>query len=117
MTIVNLAGAHQTLPEDCMEPPTGNGRSSWSGHADVHSLLRERGMTHGDFKENAEITQHLVKVMCSFHGVTHLNNSQLQALHMIFSKIGRILAGDPNFADHWDDIAGYAKLVADEVRD
>jgi hypothetical protein len=28
-------------------------------------------------------------------------------------KIGRILAGNPSFRDHWADIAGYAKLVAD----
>jgi hypothetical protein len=23
------------------------------------------------------------------------------------------LAGDPNFKDHWDDIAGYAKIAGD----
>lgn len=34
---------------------------------------------------------------------------------MIFHKIARILNGDPNYADSWVDIAGYAKLVADEL--
>jgi hypothetical protein len=115
MTIVNLAGAHQTLPEDCTERPTGNGRSSWSGHADVRSLIQERKRTHGDYKEMAEVSQRLTKVICEFEGADKLSNSQLTALFMIFHKIGRILAGNPNFADHWLDISGYARLVADEL--
>jgi hypothetical protein len=40
---------------------------------------------------------------------------QAEALDMIFHKIGRILNGDPNYADSWIDIAGYAKLVADRL--
>jgi hypothetical protein len=35
---------------------------------------------------------------------------------MIAHKIGRILNGDPDYIDSWDDIAGYAKLVADRLR-
>ena len=34
---------------------------------------------------------------------------------MIAHKLGRIVNGDPNYADSWDDIAGYAKLVSDEL--
>ena len=29
---------------------------------------------------------------------------------MILLKIARIICGDPTYADHWDDIAGYAML-------
>ena len=43
-----------------------------------------------------------------------LEQTQRESLDMIAHKIGRILAGDPDFRDHWDDIAGYAKLVADK---
>lgn len=39
-----------------------------------------------------------------------------EALDMIAHKIGRILNGDHDYADSWDDIAGYARLVADRVR-
>lgn len=35
---------------------------------------------------------------------------------MIAHKIGRILNGDPNYRDSWDDIAGYAKLAADRCK-
>jgi hypothetical protein len=31
-------------------------------------------------------------------------------------KIGRILAGNPDHKDHWDDIAGYTTLVARELK-
>jgi hypothetical protein len=48
-------------------------------------------------------------------GWSRLDHSQAEALDMIAHKIGRILAGDPNHADHWDDIAGYARLVARRV--
>lgn len=34
---------------------------------------------------------------------------------MIFNKVARILNGNPNYADSWVDIAGYAKLVSDRL--
>jgi hypothetical protein len=40
---------------------------------------------------------------------------QREALEMIAHKIARIINGDPNYADSWVDIAGYAKLVADRL--
>ena len=40
-----------------------------------------------------------------------LSDTQKESLEMIVHKIGRILAGDPSFQDHWDDIAGYAKIA------
>jgi hypothetical protein len=44
-----------------------------------------------------------------------MDDDQREALDMIAHKIGRILNGDPNYADSWVDIAGYAKLVADRL--
>jgi len=40
---------------------------------------------------------------------------QREALEMIAHKIARIINGDPNYADSWVDIAGYAKLVSDRL--
>jgi hypothetical protein len=34
---------------------------------------------------------------------------------MIAMKIARILSGNANFADHWEDIEGYARLVSNEL--
>jgi hypothetical protein len=83
---------------------------------DINELLAERGKTHGDYMVHAEISQQFKELMRSFgEGWGRCNTAQREALEMIAHKIGRILAGNPHFKDHWDDIAGYAKLVADRV--
>lgn len=83
----------------------------------IDELLRERGTTHGDFSEHARITQNL-KAMAA-NGVnwkqSKLTSTQREAIDMILHKLGRIIAGDPNHRDHWDDIAGYAKLASERT--
>ena len=44
-----------------------------------------------------------------------LSDDKKEALEMTALKIGRILNGDPEYADSWHDIAGYAKLVEDTL--
>ena len=44
-----------------------------------------------------------------------LSDAQAESLEMIAVKIARILSGDPDFADHWDDVIGYAKLARPET--
>ena len=79
----------------------------------TEDLLVERGKTHGDYAEHAAITQRIKRAFGDDHHISKLNDMQIESLEMIAHKIGRILAGDPDFRDHWDDIAGYAKLIAD----
>jgi len=76
-------------------------------------ILAERGRTHGDFERHAEITQRIKFVMTGSYNWNCMSYCQREALDMIAHKIGRILAGDPSYKDHWVDIAGYAQLVAD----
>ena len=80
----------------------------------IDEILTEREKTHGDFGEHAEITQALKTYMHTHHRSV-LYPYQAEALDMIAHKIGRILAGDPNVRDHWDDIAGYATLVSQRL--
>lgn len=82
----------------------------------TEDLLVVRKATHGDFSDHARITQALKAVMREEAGWDRLSDVQREALEMNAHKVGRILAGDPNFADHWDDIAGYAKLVPPRSR-
>lgn len=77
------------------------------------ALINIRTQTHGDFTDHARIAQKLKRVMQSEEGWHRLNDVEKESLDMNAHKIGRILAGNPHFKDHWDDIAGYAKLVAD----
>lgn len=83
---------------------------------DTGELLAERGKTHGDYSHHANITQTLKRDMASNPNWHVLHPHERETLEMIAHKIGRILAGDPHFTDHWDDIAGYAKLSADRNR-
>lgn len=85
---------------------------------DIGKLLAERGKRYGEFDRHAEITQDL-KGVISHHVLDldrHLDPDMTEALEMICHKIGRIINGDPTYTDSWDDIAGYAKLVADRLR-
>lgn len=84
---------------------------------DTQALLAERGTTHGDFAAHARITQNIKNVIFEDEAVApdKFTAAQKEALEMVAHKIGRIAAGDPNFKDHWDDIAGYAKLVANHL--
>lgn len=81
------------------------------------TLLTGRGKTHGAFADHAECTQLLKEVLVEQQakrkrrGQPDLDHKQREALEMILHKIGRIVAGDPDFQDHWDDIAGYAKIA------
>jgi hypothetical protein len=84
---------------------------------DITKVLRERGSRYGNFLDHARITQRLKNVAHQFasDNEKRFDVDQAEALDMIFHKIGRILNGDPNYADSWIDIAGYAKLVADRL--
>lgn len=81
---------------------------------DVDAVLSERGARYGKFVDHARITQSLKTIIDQCDN-GKLSWSQRESLDMIAHKIGRILNGDPNYADSWVDIAGYAKLVADEL--
>lgn len=83
----------------------------------VDAILTERGSRYGPFVGHARVTQDLkncVVVALEERGKV-LAYDQQEALDMIFHKIGRIVNGDPDYADSWVDIAGYAKLVADRL--
>ena len=94
----------------------------------IESTLAERGNRYGDFTDHARLCQDLKDVMTTFAVVQNTPNSvavhfpwgelpatHKQALEVIADKIARILSGDPNYADNWHDIQGYAKLVEDRL--
>ena len=82
----------------------------------VTGILSERSATHGDFSANATIAQKLKTVFRQSDRWPTLSDVQHEALDLIALKLSRILSGDPQHADHWADIAGYAQLVLGEVR-
>lgn len=83
----------------------------------VDAILQERGNRYGVFIDHARIAQSFKNYVRNTHGkkFDEMAFDQKEALDMIFHKIARILNGDPDYADSWIDIAGYAKLVADRL--
>lgn len=79
-------------------------------------LLTERGSTHGNFTDNSKTAQQIKSVMRRGANWNDLAPHQAEALDMIAHKIGRILAGDYNFLDHWADLTGYGQLVVDRLK-
>ncbi|MFA5606777.1 MAG: hypothetical protein WDA07_06270 [Leucobacter sp.] len=85
--------------------------------AGVTDVLKARGNRYGAFIGHASITQQL-KTAIFEHAAREgrrLDPDMREALEMIAHKIGRIVNGDPTYADSWIDIAGYAQLVADRL--
>lgn len=76
----------------------------------TEDLIKERGKTHGDWSRQASTAYGLKKVMRASQNWDGLDQMQTEALDMIVTKISRILTGNASEPDHWDDIAGYAKL-------
>ena len=82
----------------------------------LQKMLDARGSKHGDYKEMCTIIQGIKNVM-KFNAKRwdSLEAYQKEAIEMFAVKIGRILAGDANYDDHWRDIAGYATKVVENL--
>lgn len=84
---------------------------------DVNKMLSGREAQYGKFTGHAEIS---VSLKSTVHGFIakrgkQLSTDKIEALDMICHKIARIINGDPEYADNWIDIAGYATLVANDI--
>lgn len=82
----------------------------------IAQILEQRLNQHGDLIVQSEISQGMKDSMRSTANWNKLKADQKECLEMVVHKIARILAGDPNFVDHWDDVAGYAILVAKRLK-
>jgi hypothetical protein len=84
----------------------------------VEETLVTRRSTHGDFTEFSEVSQSLSRVMRSSPNFSSkMTDTQIEALEMVFHKAARILTGEPDFAEHWHDIAGYATRAEERCTD
>jgi Domain of unknown function (DUF6378) len=83
----------------------------------VDEILEERGHRYGDFGDNARVSQGFKHVMLRSNIGQVIPDYQKEALDLIFTKISRIVTGDFTYVDNWDDIAGYATLIANRLRE
>ena len=84
----------------------------------IEELLADRGTTYGDFKDVASVAQKLKLVLLNNPNTKYvIDHTMAEALDMICSKIARITGGDPEHIDSWKDIAGYAQLVVNDLKE
>jgi hypothetical protein len=84
---------------------------------DIKETLKERGSNYGNFLEQGRIEQNIKYAFQATPNWKNLNPDSKSALEMIATKVARILKGNPEFHDSWHDIAGYAILVANRIKD
>ena len=77
----------------------------------TNTLLGERERTHGPFSENARISQDFKQYVYTKANPPRRAEHR-ESMDQICLKIARILSGDADFKEHWEDIAGYAILAA-----
>ena len=80
----------------------------------IQETLNERGKVYGDFADNA-LVAHQLKLIIRRND-HKLSVSQRESLEVIMQKVSRILTGDPSYKDNWHDIAGYATLIENELK-
>jgi hypothetical protein len=84
--------------------------------ASRHPLLVEREFTHGNFSATALIAQRFKDVARNTpNWGSNLTDIQRESLEAIFTKLARILSGNPHHLDHWRDIEGQAHLVSETL--
>jgi len=104
----------EPLPVPLLDPSVWKAASTSVG---IVATLDERAKDYGKFKDGAALMQGIKRLLAD-HAAKHdktFTDDQWEALEMIVHKIGRIVNGNPDKVDHWTDIAGYAKLVADRL--
>ena len=83
--------------------------------AKVEDTLQERGKNYGNYREQTTISKNIKEAMQERDKYWEMESDQQDALEMIAVKMSRIVNGDPDYADNWADIAGYATLVKDRL--
>ena len=83
--------------------------------AKIDEILIDRKSTHGDFKKSADIEQGLKDIFRTGSNWSNMESYKKITLDMIAMKISRILEGDSDFLDHYNDIVGYTTRTIENL--
>lgn len=81
----------------------------------VDKILAERPSKHGEFEENSRCTWAIVRALEAERNWTTLSDTQKHTLYMVSHKMARIVTGNPDIPEHWEDIEGYAKCITNRM--
>lgn len=76
----------------------------------IDTTLSQRQSQYGCYEDVAHVTQQILSAL-RIGNYDNLPAPMKESLHMIASKMARIVNGDPEYLDNWHDIGGYAKLI------
>lgn len=79
------------------------------------ALLSERKRTHGNFEDNARVSQSIKRIMREQPGWLSLTDVEREVMDMIALKFSRMLSGRSLEKQHWEDVVGYAKLALNQA--
>lgn len=79
----------------------------------IEDTLKERGVQYGPINIEALAIREIKEALPYNEAITPV---QRHCLDMIIVKMARIMNGNPNYADNWTDIQGYAKLAEEDIR-
>ena len=85
--------------------------------AKTEEILEERGARYGSFKNKSKIAQEIKKSMQSGPSYKGMSDDKKQAMEMFANKIARIVNGDPDYDDSWQDICGYSQLIINDLHE
>jgi len=89
----------------------------------VTDTIAARHKQYGEYSVNSDLCQAIKDLFRVRPGYKALLPYERESLDMIFHKVSRIVVGAEDGAppqsrtDSWHDIAGYAKLSEDRVKD
>lgn len=81
----------------------------------IETILANREKTHGAYREQAKLAQNLKRMLRNTRNWEKMDFDQAQSMEAFCDKISRILNGNNDEIDHWQDISGYASLVVREL--
>lgn len=76
----------------------------------AEEITAERRKTHGSWIEQANVASTIKRDLRAATGWHGLPPWRQEALDMIAVKLSRVVVGNADEPDHWDDIGGYAHL-------
>lgn len=84
---------------------------------DIEVTLSARANTHGDISIQSYVSQQLKDIARASLNWQALEPYKKEVVEMILHKVSRLLTGNHAEVDHYHDIAGYATLVVNRLRE
>lgn len=81
----------------------------------TEELLQSRGEDYGDFRNLSRVAQAIKNALRQGDTWQDMPFSQREAVDLIATKLARLVCGNPELVDTWDDIVGYATLGAQSI--